>query len=72
MSARGRTKEPTPHVCRGCTLPFVQPQRVVASGSRWRVYLRCPSCDWTAEELPVGVMLAARPAEEEQTAEDEA
>jgi hypothetical protein len=51
MNARGRTSEPTPHVCRGCTLPFVQPQRVVASGSRWRVYLRCPSCDWTAEEL---------------------
>ena len=51
MSARERTSEPTPHVCRGCTLRLVQPQRVVAERSRWRVYLRCPSCGWTAAEL---------------------
>jgi RNase P subunit RPR2 len=51
MNPRGRTSEPTPHVCRGCTLPLVQPQRVVAERMRWRVYLRCPSCGWTAEEL---------------------
>jgi hypothetical protein len=42
---------PAPHVCRGCRLPLVQPQRVVAERSRWRVFLRCPSCGWTAEEL---------------------
>lgn len=42
---------PTPHVCRGCRLPLVQPQRVIAERSRWRVYLRCPNCGWTAEEL---------------------
>jgi hypothetical protein len=51
MSPRGRTSEPTPHVCRGCTLPLVQPQRVVAERANWRVFLRCPSCGWTAEEL---------------------
>jgi hypothetical protein len=51
VNTRGRTSEPTPHVCRGCTLPLVQPQRVVAERSSWRVYLRCPSCGWTAEEL---------------------
>jgi hypothetical protein len=50
VSARGRT-EPMPHVCRGCTLPLVQPQRVVAERRSWRVYLRCPNCGWTAEEL---------------------
>jgi hypothetical protein len=32
-------------------MPLVQPQRVVAERSSWRVYLRCPSCGWTAEEL---------------------
>jgi hypothetical protein len=41
----------TLHVCRGCGLPLVQPERVEAERLRWRVYLRCPSCDWTAEEL---------------------
>jgi hypothetical protein len=41
----------TPHVCRGCRLPLVQPERVEAERLRWRVYLRCPSCGWTAEEL---------------------
>jgi hypothetical protein len=41
----------TPHVCRGCGLPLVQPERVEAERLRWRVYLRCPNCDWTAEEL---------------------
>jgi hypothetical protein len=51
MSPRGPTSEPTPHVCRGCTLPLVQPQRVVAERASWRVFLRCPSCGWTAEEL---------------------
>jgi hypothetical protein len=40
-----------PHVCRGCRLPLVQPQRVEAERLSWRVYLRCPSCGWTAEEL---------------------
>jgi hypothetical protein len=51
VTPRGRTSAPTPHICRGCRLPLVQPQRVVAERSRWRVFLRCPSCDWTAEEL---------------------
>lgn len=51
MSQRGRITGPTPHVCRGCRLPLVQPQGVVAERSSWRVFLRCPSCGWTAEEL---------------------
>ncbi len=51
MSVRGRMTGPTPHVCRGCRLPLVQPQRVVAERTHWRVFLRCPSCGWTAEEL---------------------
>jgi hypothetical protein len=51
VNTRGRTREPMPHVCRGCTLPLVQAQRVVAERTSWRVYLRCPSCGWTAEEL---------------------
>ncbi len=49
MSQRGRITGPAPHVCGGCRLPLVQPQRVVAEQSSWRVYLRCPSCRWTAE-----------------------
>jgi hypothetical protein len=51
VSRRGRITGPSPHVCRGCRLPLVQPQRVVAERSSWRVYLRCPNCHWTAEEL---------------------
>jgi hypothetical protein len=51
VSQRGRITGPAPHVCRGCRLPLVQPERVVAERSSWRVYLRCPSCRWTAEEL---------------------
>ena len=51
MNLRGPTSDPAPHVCRGCALPLVQPQRVVAERSSWRVFLRCPSCGWTAEEL---------------------
>lgn len=51
MSRPGWMTGPAPHVCRGCRLPLVQPQRVVAERSSWRVYLRCPSCGWTAEEL---------------------
>jgi hypothetical protein len=51
VSPRGPMAGSTPHVCRGCRLPLVQPQRVVAERSHWRVYLRCPSCGWTAEEL---------------------
>jgi hypothetical protein len=51
VNAGSRTTGPTPHVCRGCHMPLVQPQRVVAERSSWRVYLRCPSCGWTAEEL---------------------
>jgi hypothetical protein len=51
VSQRGRITGSAPHVCGGCRLPLVQPQRVVAEQSSWRVYLRCPSCRWTAEEL---------------------
>jgi hypothetical protein len=41
----------TPHVCRECRLPLVQPDDVTAEGTVWRVSLRCPSCGWAAEEL---------------------
>jgi hypothetical protein len=41
----------TPHVCRACGLPLVQPQGVAAEGTGWRVSLRCPSCGWAADEL---------------------
>jgi hypothetical protein len=51
VSLRGRITGPAPHICRGCRLPLVQPLRVVPERSSWRVYLRCPSCGWTAEEL---------------------
>ncbi len=51
MNQDHRTTGSAPHVCQGCRLPLVQPQRVVAERARWRVYLRCPSCGWTAEEL---------------------
>jgi hypothetical protein len=50
-SERDRITGPSPHVCGGCRLPLVQPERVVAERSSWRVYLRCPNCRWTAEEL---------------------
>jgi hypothetical protein len=51
MSPARRMDALAPHVCRGCGLPLVQPERVEAEQRRWRVYLRCPSCEWTAEEL---------------------
>jgi hypothetical protein len=49
VSQRGRVTGPAPHVCGGCRLPLVQPKRVVAERSSWRVYLRCPTCRWTSE-----------------------
>ena len=51
MTPRNRMCQATPHVCQSCRLPLVQPLRVEAELSRWRVYLRCPNCGWTAEEL---------------------
>jgi hypothetical protein len=39
------------HVCRFCTLPFVQPQDAERTGRDWLVQLHCPSCDWSGEAL---------------------
>jgi hypothetical protein len=53
MSTQRTTTEQTPgaHVCRFCTLPFVQPQDAERTGRDWRVQLFCPSCGWSGEEL---------------------
>jgi hypothetical protein len=37
------------HVCRFCTLPFVQPQDGERTGRDWLVQLYCPSCGWSGE-----------------------
>jgi hypothetical protein len=39
------------HVCRFCTLPFVQPQDAERTGRDWLVQLYCPSCGWSGEAL---------------------
>jgi hypothetical protein len=39
------------HVCRACDRPLVQPETVEPRGADWFVSLRCPNCDWTAEEI---------------------
>jgi hypothetical protein len=39
------------HVCRFCTLPFVQPQDAERTGRDWLVQLHCPSCGWSGEAL---------------------
>ena len=51
MSPARRMDALAPHVCRGCRLPLVQAERVEAERMQWRVFLRCPNCGWTAEEL---------------------
>jgi hypothetical protein len=53
MSTRRTTTEPTAgaHLCRFCTLPFVQPQNAEPAGRDWLVQLYCPSCDWSGEAM---------------------
>jgi hypothetical protein len=41
----------SPHVCRACGLPLVQPEEWEPEGRGWRVVLWCPSCGWSAEEV---------------------
>ncbi len=47
----GLAAQDAPHVCRTCRLPLVQPEALTAEGPAWRVFLRCPSCRTTTEEL---------------------
>jgi hypothetical protein len=51
MSPRSRAGTTALHVCGGCRLPLLQAVRVEAELQWWRVFLRCPSCWWTAEEV---------------------
>jgi hypothetical protein len=70
VNPRSRMDAPTPHVCRGCRLPLVQPERVEAERLQWRVYLRCPNCGWTAEELLDDVALKRLDEEIERGTEE--
>jgi hypothetical protein len=41
------------HVCPECTSKLVQPVawEQVASGSEWRLWRRCPECEWNGDDI---------------------
>jgi hypothetical protein len=41
------------HVCPECTSKLVQPVawEQVASGNEWRLWRRCPECEWNGDEV---------------------
>lgn len=39
-----------PHICSACGLPLLQPESSRPEGRGWRVVLRCPNCEWIAEQ----------------------
>ena len=53
MSTQRTTTEQTAgaHLCRFCTLPFVQLEDAERTGGDWLVQLFCPSCGWSGEAL---------------------
>jgi hypothetical protein len=53
MSASRLTRQaiPTPHLCAGCSQPFIQPEFGIQAGELWRVFLHCQSCGWSGQGL---------------------
>jgi len=50
----GQTKTaPGLHICPRCTSPLVQPTCWEQAGDRghWRLWRRCPECDWQRNEV---------------------
>ena len=49
----GRTTDHSLHVCPECGSELVQPTRWKQEDNRshWRVWRRCPECEWTAEAV---------------------
>lgn len=41
------------HVCPSCTSDLVQPTRWEQAGDRshWRIWRRCPECEWSADAV---------------------
>jgi hypothetical protein len=41
------------HVCPECTSKLVQPVawEQVASGNEWRLWRRCPECEWNGDDI---------------------
>jgi len=41
------------HVCPSCASPLVQPTRWEQAGDRghWRLWRRCPECEWSGERV---------------------
>jgi hypothetical protein len=48
-SRLARQRAHSTHICASCGRSFVYPEFGVPEGGRWRVLLRCLSCDWSGE-----------------------
>ena len=51
--ASGKTTAPSLHVCPCCGSGLVQPTCWAQEGDRshWRVWRRCPECEWSADSV---------------------
>lgn len=51
--ARGRAVNPSLHVCPDCGSALVQPTswEQEADRSHWRVWRRCPECEWRGDSV---------------------
>ena len=49
----GRTTDHSLHVCPECSSELVQPTRWKQEDnrSRWRVWRRCPECEWSSDDV---------------------
>ncbi len=51
--ASGKSTSPSLHVCARCGSGLVQPTcwEQVSDRTRWRVWRRCPECEWTGSSV---------------------
>lgn len=51
--ASGNPTAPTLHICPSCGSALVQPTcwEQVSDRTRWRVWRRCPECEWTTNGI---------------------
>ncbi|HEU4461318.1 MAG TPA: hypothetical protein VFR75_01880 [Solirubrobacterales bacterium] len=52
-TASGKSTAPSLHVCPHCGSGLVQPTcwEQVSDRTRWRVWRRCPECEWTSDGI---------------------
>jgi len=53
-SRKAQTKRAALHVCPDCGSDLVQPvawEQVGGSGNEWRLWRRCPECEWHGDDV---------------------